>query len=1189
MKLKKLEIVGFKSFRDKVVLDFSDGITAVVGPNGCGKSNIVDAIRWVMGEQRIKTLRGKKMDDVIFHGAEDAAPVGLAEVSMVLERHSQPFPGAYADCSEMMISRRLFRDGESEYAINKVPCRLLDVREFFMGTGVGAKTYSIVEQNSVASLVEAKPEERRQFIEDAAGISKYKSRKEAASRKMEATRQNILRLTDIIKEVKTQLNAISRQAKRAEQYKALKKQAKEAEITLACQTCADLSAKRDAFRESLTALEKRDMEIKTHMKGLEAAFETSRADLLENEEQLSQYQEKLYDIRNTISIKEQKIEYTKGRKKDLFARKQTNLSEIEILRKKQEIVTEEMHSLKTTAGKSDDRIEEVRRTVSQSETAVGELKKSADVLQREMEEKKVEYIDIVTAKAKAKNLLASLEKGIEDIRKRAERDRSEINEHRKRLTSILKDVEKLQKDLISDKDSLEELRERKTVAANECERTKRELEEIDEAIAEEKEDSDKKSARLHSLREFQESYAWCNEGIKSIMTADKTAGTYRQMRHAFVGLVGDHINVPKEYETAVEAVLGEKLQYIVVKNQEDGVRAIDYLKSYSLGRGSFVPLEVRTNGFDAKPADHLKEAVRLIDLVTVRQDFKKIADYLLGDVLLIPNLHRGISLWEMNGFRGTFVTPEGDIITPHGVLIGGSRANGERSLLQNKREIAELVNDVERLAAKLEEDRKNRKRTLALIAQWEEDLLQSGSDLHDLELQINGRKKDVERLEDEIRRTEQRLHVLEFSYENLQSEETEALEKMEATRQEILSLEDREKAINDVTSVAREKWETLKIHLETQERHLTEKKILLTSLEEKKDANLRTLERLHADMAGITSDMEGKIRDMGLCESQAEDMEKDITTELAHLEHLYRDYGSVEDTLAEKKDRHHEKETCLRRGETEIREVKKALDQIIQEINELEMERRELSFQMDSVRKNMEGKYYVNIETLIPAFEKLAETDVEQLTVQLAGDRQSIENFGEVNLLALSEYEQIKERHDFLTGQVGDLNASLEALQRTITRINQISRKRFAETFEAVNRSFKDVFSRIFPGGRGNLRLTDESDLLETGVDIDIVIPGKRAQSISLLSGGEKSLAAIALIFSILLYRTAPFLILDEVDAALDDANISLFNHLVRDTASNSQIIMVTHNKRTMEVAEHLFGITMQKQGISTIVSVALH
>ena len=1189
MRLKNLEIIGFKSFRDKVVLDFSDGITAVVGPNGCGKSNIVDAIRWVMGEQRVKTLRGKKMDDVIFHGAEDAAPIGMAEVSMVIENNGHSFSGTYTDCSEVMISRRLFRDGESEYTINKVPCRLLDVREFFMGTGVGAKTYSIVEQNNVASLVEAKPEERRQFIEDAAGISKYKSRKEAASRKMEATRQNILRLNDIIKEVKTQLNAVSRQAKRAEQYRELKKQVKEAEITLALQVHADLSAKGESLKESRAVLDRRDMEIRTNLKGLEAAFEGLKVEILENEEKLSDCQKKLYDVRNIINIEEQKIEYTKDHIKDLSERKQKNLSEVEILRERQENVTGEIEVLKTVTGESDDKIENVRHAVSQSQRRVEELKKEADALHRDLEEKKVEYIDIVTGKAKAKNMIISLEKRIEDLRKRADRDNREIYEHRERLDSILHDIEQIRTELKSDEDSLEELRERKTVAGNECERSKRELEELDEEISERKEEAGRKSSRLTSLKEFQESYAWCNEGIKSIMTADKKAGSETTLRNACIGLVADHIDVPREYETAVEAVLGEKLQYVVVKSQEDGVRAIDYLKSYSLGRGSFVPLEVRNNGLDSKPADHLQEAVRLIDLVNVRQDFKKIADYLLGDVLLIPNLNRGISLWEMNGFRGTFVTPEGDIITPQGVLTGGSKTNGERSLLQNKREIAELEAEAENLTARLEKDRENRKRMVPLISEWEEELLQSGSDIHHLELRINGKKKDMERFEDDIRRTEQRIHVLEFSHENLKSEETETLERIDAVKQEISSYENREKSINDVTTSSRNEWETLKTRLEGQEKELTEQKILLTSLEGKRDANIRTLSRLHADIVGLSSEIDAKMKDIGSCESQAESMAREIQGGKDLLEKLYRDYETLEETLTQSKILQQEREASLRKGEAEIREVRQACDKIVQEINELEMENREISYQMDGLTKNIEGKYYVNLGALIPDFRKLDEQEIEKLTTRLAGDRQSIENFGEVNLLALTEYDQIKERFDFLTGQVSDLNTSLDALQRTITRINQISRKRFAETFEAVNRRFREVFSRIFPGGKGNLRLTDETDLLETGVDIDILIPGKRAQSISLLSGGEKSLAAIALIFSILLYRPAPFLVLDEVDAALDDANISLFNHLVNDTAVNSQIIMVTHNKRTMEFAENLFGITMQKQGISTVVSVALN
>lgn len=1189
MRLKKLEIAGFKSFRDKVTLDFADGITAIVGPNGCGKSNIVDAIRWVMGEQRIKTLRGKKMDDVIFNGAEDAAPVGMAEVSMVLENNKQLFPEEFAEYNEVMISRRLFRDGESEYNINNVPCRLLDIREFFMGAGVGAKTYSIVEQNSVASLVEAKPEERRQYIEDAAGISKYKSRKEAATRKMEATQQNILRLNDIIKEVKTQLNSISRQAKRAEQYRTLKTRFKETEITLALQAHADLSEKKGSLEESRLVLDRKDTEIRTNLKSLEADIEGLKTEILENEEQLSGCQEKLYDVRNVINIEEQKIEYTKGSVKDLSLRKEKNLLEIEAIQKRQENIAGELESLKTVTGESDDRIREIRNAAQQSQLQVGELKKTAESLHAELEGKKTEYIDIVTGKSKSKNMLAAFEKGVEDLRRRSERDSREIYEQNNRLEAILHDIERLRTELTSDKNTVEEFKERKIVAGNECESAKRELEEIDEALSELKEAMGIKSSRLNSLKEFQESYSWCDDGIKSIMTADKKAEANDLNRNVFIGLVADHIDVPAVYETAVEAVLGEKLQYVVVKSQEDGVKAIDYLKNYSLGRGSFVPLEVRNNGHDSKPAAHLNEAKRLVDLVTVRQDFKNIADYLLGDVLLIPNLHHGISLWKMNGFRGTFVTPEGDIITPHGVLTGGSKKNGERSLLQNKREIADLQTETEKLTVQIENDKENRKRLTALIAQWEEERLRFNSDLHELELQINSKKKDMERFEDEIKRTEQRIHVLQYNQETLQSEETDILEKIGAAKQELSSYEQREILINAATASCRDEWDAVKTRLEEQEKRLTEHKILLTSLEAKKDANLRTLSRLQSDLSGLSTEIEGKKQDIAICESQAEAMSREIENGRELLVQFYKDHETAEETLAQKKILLQEKEFALREKESATKEVKQKLDGIVHETNELEMDQRELSLQIDNLTVGIENKYSENLETRITDFSRLDETTLEQLTAQLSLDRQAIDNFGEVNLLALTEYEQIKERYDFLTGQISDLNDSLSALQRTITRINQISRKRFADTFEAVNQNFREVFSRIFPGGKGNLRLTDETDLLETGVDIDIVIPGKRAQNITLLSGGEKSLAAIALIFSILLYRPAPFLVLDEVDAALDDANIALFNLLIKDTASNSQIAVVTHNKRTMEVSEHLFGITMQRQGISTIVSVALN
>ncbi|HYA15003.1 MAG TPA: chromosome segregation protein SMC [Syntrophales bacterium] len=1188
MRLKRLEIAGFKSFRDKIAIDFSKGISAVVGPNGCGKSNIVDAIRWVMGEQRVKSLRGKKMDDVIFHGAENAAPVGMTEVSMIMDCNGRKFPGAYEECSEVMISRRLFREGESEYTINKVPCRLIDVRDFFMSTGTGVRTYSLVEQNSVASLVEAKPEDRRQFIEDAAGISKYKVRKESASRKMEATRQNIVRLNDIIREVKSQLNAVSRQAKRAEQYKTLKKEIKEAELTLALQTYTDISGQKEELGKMRDALAKRDLEVRTNLNELDASIEELKAEVLENETSVSEYQEKLYDIRNSINIKEQGIEHLKDKIKDIVSQKSKNTSEIEALRLRQENLSKELDTLSVLTVKSGKEIQNVRNSVLQNQSALEEHKTMGRSIQTELEEKKAEFIGIVTEKARLKNTLTGFTKVIEDIRKRKERDIRELNENKERLAAARANLDDLMSGLKADEETLYGLGDKANNVSHELEKAKYDLQVIEEDISGKKEQTGKKSSRLSSLRELQENYAWCSEGTKSIMKAGKVDSLDVLPGETFLGLVADVIDVPKDYETAVEAVLGEKLQYIVVKSQKDGVKAIDYLKSSSSGRGSFVPLEVRNHVAGAE-AEHLKEAVRLIDMVDVHQGFEKIADYLLGDVLLIPNLRSGISLWERNGFRGTFVTWEGDIINPHGVLTGGSRTNGEKSLLRIKREIAELDEEVNRLNTLLEEETEKKKESASLILRWEEELLQLRAEIRDLELLVNGKRKDVERYESEIKGIEQRIKIIDFSCENLQSEEDSTLEEIEMIKEGIASSDDEEEKINHAISSLQEKWDALNVRAEEQEECLTKEKIHLASLEEKRNADLKAINRLDADRTDTIREIDIRIEELKNSEHEVEDITNQISTEQDLLESLSSDHEAIEETLSEIKRLQQERESLLRNRETDLREVKKALDEIVKEAGELEITYREFSFQMDSLKKGVEEKYYMDLQALVPEFQRLDEQAVQELNGKLEKDRKFVENFGEVNLLALSEYEQLKERFEFLTGQVSDLNASMDALQKTITKINIESRKRFAETFEAVNKCFQEVFGRIFPGGRGELRLTDSEDLLETGVDIDILIPGKRAQSISLLSGGEKSLAAIALIFAILIYRPVPFLVLDEVDAALDDANISLFNNLVKDISAGSQIIMVTHNKKTMEVAEYLFGITMQKQGISTMVSVALN
>lgn len=1187
MKLKRLEIIGFKSFRDRTVIDFSSGISGIVGPNGCGKSNIVDAIRWVMGEQRVSLLRGKKMDDVIFNGSEEAQPVSLAEVTLVMESGGYAFPAPYADCSEVMITRRVFRDEEGEYSINKVRCRLLDVKEFFMDTGVGARTYSLVEQGSIANLMEAKPEERRQYIEEAAGITKYKSRKEAAVRKMESTKQNLLRLNDIMREVKSQLNSVSRQAKRAERYKQLKKDLREIELALAAQAFTEMLGKKSDLQRRYDEASAATDDVRSQLAVLEARIEEFRAEIAENDQGVKQLQEKLYTAKNEISIQEQGIEHARMRLDDLAVLKERGAIELESLRARRREMERELEQLETQSTESDGRIAAGRDAVSLRQGDVDELRKSEQGLREGLEKEKTVYFNALTEQSRLQNALAAYRKTLEDLKRRTEREVKELEEHEGRLTLAEGNLAGTRTGLEGGQERLEGLRKQAAELQQLIQRSRAELEEADERVFRLKEELGKKTSRLASLREFQNRYEWCDAGTRSIIRAGAEAGLSLDSVH---GLVADHIEVPREYEVAVEAALGERLQYVVVKSQEEGIRAIDYLKTRTAGRSSFVPLRVRASALDVESNETLRGTTRLLDVVRVKEEFRSIAEYLLGDTLLVSDLQSGIALWERNGFRGTLVTPDGDMISPHGVLTGGSRSvTEESSLLRRKREIAELEKDATRLEGRLREESQGRSALADRIASMEEDWEAGRDAVREAELELQGRKKDVERYENELKWIQQRVGVIRFNRETLMAEEQEAAAKLAATEREIETADVRCLEINSRLEETQQRWQAAKADLEGKDALLTEARVALVALEEKRNADIKALERLRESLRTLELELETRLQNLGEADRNREELTAKIEQDRRSLDALYTGYGEIERDLAAAREGQTWREGKMNGLEGEAREARRNIEQMLREAGELDIEIRELAFQVDALKNGMQEKYQTGLDERVQGFVPLDEARIVEFREDLEKKKKAVEEFGEVNLLAISEHEELQTRHDFLTGQINDLNASLDSLQKTIARINQVSRKRFSETFEAVNACFQSVFPKLFRGGKASLLLTDSEDLLETGVDIEIQLPGKRTQSINLLSGGEKSLSAVALIFSILLHKPTPFLILDEVDAALDDANIALFNQFVKDISERSQIILVTHNKRTMEVSDNLFGVSMEKKGISMLVSVNLN
>jgi chromosome segregation protein len=1186
MRLKKLEISGFKSFKDKTQFHFSSGISAIVGPNGCGKSNVVDAIRWVMGEQRVKSLRGKKMDDVIFNGSDESAPLGMAEVTIVLEKNGRQFHGHYADCAEIMISRRLYREGESEYSINKVPCRLLDIREFFMDTGIGAKTYSIVEQESISRLIEAKPEDIREFIEEAAGIKKYKSRRESAIRKMDSTKQNVARLKDIVSEVKTQLNATSRQAKRAAQYRELKKGIKEKECALSVQAWLDLCDEKTRLTALRESTDHKVEDCRTSLSTLETAIEKLKAQQLENEDVIRRIQERFYNCRNEINIGEQKIEFLKGKIGDVTARKKKNLADADTYRQKKESMQQEMTALAKTNFETDSKIGELKEFIDGSTTEVDSIRSiEADLFAR-LEQNRSESVAVIAELARLRNMKSSLAKGIDDLKRKLEREHQDLHDQSEKLAHARESRSAAAGTLASVRTHIETLREREGITRREIDETRRTCESIEEAIEVVKEEMRHKSSRLASLKELREGYEGCDEGTKSILEA-RNAGTLSV--DGVLGMVADHIRVPREYETAAEAVLGEKLQYVVVKSHHDGIDAIDYLKKHSSGRSHFVPLDMRNHFIQSNVPDEIVDVVRLDHVIMVDEQFSDIVDALIGDVLVIPDLPTGVGMWQRNGFVGTFVTPDGDVISPNGILTGGSGSPPGGSRLRANREIDELERELATLSVPLEEERERKRSAERRLSELTDEYDDIRSEIHKLELTCHSREKDVERFDGEIEWLEQRINVLTFNKDGMEQELKDGDEKIRQIDDDIRACAAREKNAGEAIASLQERWHAVKVQRETEERTLTEKKILLSSLEEKRKSATAASQRLDASIAAMGEEIESAVYEAEQSDKEVAALRTTIHSEEQRMKSLYRDYDALQEDMTRTREMHGETDTTLKERETEAAEQKRRLDSLTKELSRIDLDIQQVSIHSESLKRGAYEKFHVDLASLIPTFERLDEQQVSDLRMTLERDRQKAENFGEVNLLALSEYEELKERFDFLTDQLNDLNASMDTLQKTINRMNRISRRRFSDTFDAVNLCFQQVYPRLFPGGKGELRLTDESNVLESGVDIDLQVPGKKKHNISLLSGGEKALSAVAFIFAILMHKPSPFLILDEVDSALDDANIALFKNLIREVSEHSQVIFITHNKRTMEVADNLFGITMEKRGITSTVTVSMN
>ena len=1184
MRLKALEISGFKSFADKTVLNFTSDVTAIVGPNGCGKSNVVDALRWAMGEQSARYLRGQTMEDVIFNGSERLAPIGMAEVTALLDNSDHSASGDYRDFSEIAVTRRLFRSGESEYSINRAPCRLRDIVDLFLGTGVGNKSYSIIGQGRVEELVNAKPEDRRRIIEEAAGTSGFKSRRQAAERKMERTRQNLLRVNDIVREVERQLHKIELQARKAERYRKLQEQLKDRELRWAAIRRQGLEREVAERGAEVDAVEDRLTELAAAVRAREAECERDRVALLELDDGIGSSQERLYQLKLEVKGEEQRIGFFEREERELQDSVRRAEADAVGTGARLETVAGEIAEL----GKASEDFAQLslfeEERVTRMESDVSDLRARIETLQAGVERERELLVDRVGAHSHLTNTRRAHEERLERLRAESagnERERTGVEEALEDLDGRrAREAAELRQCEARASGTDERLRE----AGAAVERAGAALAGHEEALARLKEELQDARSGLNSLETLQKNFEGYQEGARAVMFKHQSNGG----SDGICGVVADFIEAPAEVEKALAAVLGERLQYVIVQGHQEGVEAIEYLKRESAGRSGFIPRRFeRRNGAAPVTLAGPDVVAPLLGLVKVKEGYGEVADYLLGDVAVVRDLDAGLGLWRSNGFSHSLVTLDGEVIDPMGVVTGGSAESLEGNPISRRRRIGELERQVaageERVRGQEEcvvEARRELQRTESERQRLTEEARDLAVARVQLEHELLGTDQAIARSRQDLATIDRELRTLSGEMDALAESTTECDAAIAESARERAELDCRLRELQDSCRRSEEE-------LRDSDSRLTDSRVRAAAAKEKEEnsrSNLDNRVGLRADLVAQLRERQAQIEQMTRRDQEMRAARQQAESRVEALRVRLRE---AEDEVASRQQEYRGLSSRIREVEEAIHLIRPDIDARQEDKARLQVQQSEKSMELRHLCDDMREKYGVDLAAFATGAGDDAST-AGDLHEELAELRARLGRMGEVNLAAIGEFEELTERNQHLTGQREDLERSMADLQQTIAKLNRICLLRFRESFEKINQEFRAIFPRLFDGGKASLTLTDENDYLETGVDIVAQPPGKKLQSVSLLSGGEKALTAVSLLFAIFLTKPSPFCFLDEVDAPLDDVNLERFIDIVKEMTRLSQFMIITHNKKTMQEADVLYGVTMEDPGVSRIVSVEM-
>lgn len=1182
MFLKRLELAGFKSFADRTELEFVQGITGVVGPNGSGKSNISDAIRWVLGEQSAKSLRGGKMEDIIFAGSDARKAVNVGEVSLTLDNSDQALS---LDFNEVTVTRRVHRSGDSEYFINKQACRLKDITELFMDTGIGKEAYSIIGQGRIEEILSTRSEDRRGIFEEASGIVKYKSRKRDAKKKLDETEQNLLRIHDLVVELEDQIGPLKEQSEKARHYKQLREWLKTKEIAVYVHQIEQLHLSWQQANDKLASLKERELALSTVVSEHDAKLEVHRVELRKLEEELERLQTTLLHYSEEYEKCEGQGEVLRERKRNLTANEQQMKSTLATTSERMRAKQLEVHAVQEKLTAVETELAEIRRHIHAEEAklvgVVGGTSSDAE------ESLKGELLEIMNQMAQQRNDIRYYDQQKEALQKRLDKMKQGRNKREQEQKDLSKRIDdtKLRSETLAD--DLAYIRNRYMQESEQLKKDEALLDETQLAARKWQQKADALVSRRDTMKELQNDFDGFMLGVREVLKAARRPNGLQGVH----GAVAELIRVPEELETAIETALGAALQHIVMENEVVSRAAITFLKQRQLGRATFLPLDVirsRTiHDSDRRIVEGLDGMIGVAaDLVKTDKAYANIVGSLLGNVVIAETLEDANRIAAKLQYRYRVVTREGDVVNAGGSMTGGSLNKKSANLLGRKRQIEQLdaeIKETDKQLAKLTESITELKQRTTSGVKRLDDLREQGESKRLSEQQL---ASDLAQLEKEER---QLAETLEMEGQEL-THAAEEMAVLDAGRQtaemrlaELKIEEDRLHVSIESAESARKANESVKEELQTQ---LTDMKVRQGKLDQEMFSLQEQLKRAQQEAAGYEQEYTHLTQGLIQVQIDLETVERETMKQTEDLNHFGVKKQETGKQIEFKRADRTQSVQRLELAESDTKEQRTELKQVEEAMRQTEIQANRLDVELDNLLRKLSDEYEISFEL---AKHRYAVPDnIEEAQQEVRELKRQISALGEVNLGAIEEFERVNERYQYLSKQKDDLIEAKTTLYEVIREMDEEMSKRFKSTFDEIRKQFVVVFAKLFGGGRADLVLIEPDNILETGIDIVAQPPGKKLQNLQLLSGGERALTAMALLFAILHVKPVPFCVLDEVEAALDEANVTRFAQYLREFSEQTQFIVVTHRKGTMEEADVLYGVTMEEGGVSKLVSVRL-